>query len=174
MKKLKGIYLASYKAYHPGYNIIYQDINGLRDIGGDMLNIELSEYDFVIATPPCNYWSRANYRREYSLYSQKTKHLLPGIIDKLKDYKKPFIIENVINKPLFYKNNVLPQNNICVYYIGRHIYFTNILFNTYINQEKENIQYLSSSDRQGNNNVFYVIDRFLKCIHNDDYININN
>lgn len=32
---MKIIYLAAYKAEHPNWNIIYQDINGKRDIGGD-------------------------------------------------------------------------------------------------------------------------------------------
>lgn len=31
---MRGIYLASYKAYHPKYNIVYQDINGKRDVAG--------------------------------------------------------------------------------------------------------------------------------------------
>ena len=31
---MKGIYLGSYKAYHPHFNLVYQDINGKRDRGG--------------------------------------------------------------------------------------------------------------------------------------------
>ena len=74
---MKGIYLAAFRARHPNYNIIYQDINPRCkcDLVGDMLDVNLTEYDFIIATPPCNYWSRANYRREVSEYSRKTKHL---------------------------------------------------------------------------------------------------
>lgn len=74
---MKIIYLAAFKAHHPNWNMVYQDINGKRDIAGDMLEIDLTPYDVIIATPPCNYYSRANYRRETSEYSQKTKHLLP-------------------------------------------------------------------------------------------------
>lgn len=52
---MKGIYLASFTALHPNYDIIYQDINGKRDLGGDMMDIirskELGNYDFIIATP---------------------------------------------------------------------------------------------------------------------------
>ena len=73
---MKGIYLASYKANHPNHDIVYQDINGERDIDGDMMEIDLTPYDFIIATPPCNWWSRANYRRNTSLYALTTKHLL--------------------------------------------------------------------------------------------------
>lgn len=98
---MKGIYLGAYKALHESYDIDYQDINGLRDIGGDMLTINLEKYDFIIATPPCNWWSRANYRRETSEYSIRTKLLLPCILFKLTLLGKPFIIENVLNKNNF-------------------------------------------------------------------------
>ena len=40
---MKGIYLAAYKANHPNYNIDYQDINGKRDIDGDMLTVNRSK-----------------------------------------------------------------------------------------------------------------------------------
>ena len=97
---MKGIYLASFKAYHPNYDLAYQDINGKRDIGGDMMDIDLTPYDFIIATPPCNWYSKANYRRNVSEYALKTKHLLPDIIAKLYQLGKPFIVENVQNKSL--------------------------------------------------------------------------
>ena len=95
---MKGIYLAAFRAEHPNYNIIYQDINGKRDIGGDMMEVDLTSYDFNIATPPCNWWSKANYRRDRSPYALQTKHLLPDIIKKLCEQDKPFIVENVRNK----------------------------------------------------------------------------
>ena len=97
-RNVKGIYLASFKALHSTHDIIYQDINGQRDIGGDMLEVDLSKYDFIIATPPCNYWSRANYRRDSSEYALKTKHLLIDILNKLVKQNKPFIVENVKKK----------------------------------------------------------------------------
>lgn len=92
---MKGIYLPSYKALHPNHDIVYQDINGERDIGGDMLEVDLSPYDYIIATPPCNWWSRANYRRNSYEYALKTKHLLIDILHKLCNQSKPFIVENV-------------------------------------------------------------------------------
>ena len=79
---MKVLYLAAFKANHPNWNITYQDINGNRDIDGDMMDVDLNPYDVIIATPPCNYYSRANYRRETSDYSQATKHLLPSILKK--------------------------------------------------------------------------------------------
>ena len=124
---MKGIYLASYKALHEEHNIIYQDINGERDLDGDMLDIDLSNYDYIIATPPCNYWSRANYRRERSDYALKTKHLLPCILNKLIQLNKPFIVENVRNDNLFSKYGLL-KLPLYIYKIGRHTYWTNIKF----------------------------------------------
>ena len=41
---MKGIYLAAGKAEHSNYNIVYQDITGDRDIGGDMMEVDLSCY----------------------------------------------------------------------------------------------------------------------------------
>src|SRR5690554_4484282 len=123
---MKIIYLASHTAILKYDNVIYQDINGKRDLGGDMLDIDLSDYDILVATPPCNYYSRANYRRDISDYSLKTKHLLPDIIKKFIKTKKPFIVENVINKKLM--KHIINSLPIDVYYIeyGRHSYFTNI------------------------------------------------
>ena len=44
---MKGIYLASYRALHKGHDIVYQDINGLRDVAGDMLDIDVSPFGSV-------------------------------------------------------------------------------------------------------------------------------
>jgi hypothetical protein len=174
--EMKGIYLGAFKAYHPKYNIVYQDINGKRDLSGDMMEIDLSTYDYVIATPPCNYYSRANYRRYVSDYSLKTKHLLPSILKKLSKIGKPYIVENVINYPLmkeFYDVDF-------VYQCGRHTYWTNVPFNPMnILQLKEfNYKviksgknkgrigdYTPSSKRQGGQNVHNVIEYWLQVVH---------
>lgn len=133
---MKGIYLAAYKAKHDGHDIVYQDINGKRDIGGDMLEVDLTPYDYIIATPPCNYWSRANYRRETSEYSQKTKHLLPSILDKLVALGKPFIVENVRNARMFTKAGLFNKACFIIEY-GRHTYWTNVMIDfTGIPQKK--------------------------------------
>ena len=68
---MRGIYLAACKARHPNYNIIYQDIDSKYkcDIGGDMLEVSLDEFDYIIATPPCNFWSRANPYYLKSIYA---------------------------------------------------------------------------------------------------------
>ena len=158
---MKIIYLASHEAYHPNYDIDYQDITGKRDISGDMMQVDLTPYDVIIATPPCNYYSRANYRRETSDYSQKTKHLLPSILKKLKQLDKPYIVENVINYPLmkeFYDQDF-------VYVHGRHTYWTNIPFNpSLIKQTYENVEYTKKHLRQGGHNVHNVIEYWLEVV----------
>lgn len=167
----KGIYLGAYKANHPNYNIVYQDINGQRDLAGDMLSIDLEPYDFIIATPPCNWWSNAFRKiKTMSQYAEDTKHLLPFIIDILIDLDKPFIVENVRNKPLFKKHG-LYDKDCFIYHYGRHTYWTNIIFNPIgINQVSDNINNLSSKDRQGGINVHNVIEYWLsnlKGINNE-------
>ena len=97
----KGIYLCSFKARFPGLDIVYNDIdpNTKADIIGDAMHVDLRKFSFVLASPPCNYWSRANNACETSAYAQKTKHLLPSMLSKLAQSGKPFILENVRNRP---------------------------------------------------------------------------
>lgn len=173
---MKGIYLAACKARHEGYDITYQDIDKKYncDLEGDMLEIDLNNYDYIIATPPCNYYSRANYRRNSSYYSQLTKHLLPSILEKLGKYyyDKPFIVENVRSDRLFnlegiYK--ICETYNINIYFVGRHTYFTNQFINLTCPQHFD-FAYggkLVNNDgyRQGGSNVKTVIDIFLEFIH---------
>ena len=128
---MKGIYLAACKARHLKHNIIYQDIDPKYkcDIGGDMLKVKLNDYDYIIATPPCNWWSKANPYYKTSKYALETKHLLPCIIKKLSKQNKPFIIENVKNKKRFKENGIFDliiDNNLYYCFIGRHIYISNI------------------------------------------------
>ena len=180
---MKGIYLGSYTAYHPNHFIIYQDINGKRDLPGDMMFVDLSQYDYIIATPPCNYWSRANYRRETSKYSQETKHLLPGILTKLVGIHKPFIIENVRNDKMFKKYHLFDYLSVYVYRIGRHTYWTNIncdeIFKNIVQKPKVEIkngkrywyssQHLPRNQRQGGNEVHEVIETWLNYIERELY-----
>lgn len=166
---MRGIYLASFRASHPNYDIVYQDINGKRDIGGDMMEVDLTPYDFIIATPPCNYYSRANYRRETSAYAQATKHLLPSILKKLCKQEKPFIVENVRNKRIFTEMH-LYEFPCFIYEIGRHTYWTNVFLNYQdieqtLNFHKHGV-FLTDIDgnRQGGENVHKVIEVFLETI----------
>lgn len=169
---MKVVYLGACRAYHPNYDIDYNDVVlGYHiNLVGDMLKVDLSKYDVLIATPPCNYYSRANWRRNSSYYALSTKHLLPGVLFRfMQNYNKPFIIENVRNWSMFKKCGIIDfcnKNGIFIYEYGRHTYFTNILLNlSCIDQIKDNIQYTSNcktSYREGGYNVHQVIEYFLK------------
>lgn len=180
---MKGIYLGAFRANHPNYNIDYQDINGKRDIGGDMLEIDLSNYDYIIATPPCNYWSVARGNR-CSQYSLDTKHLLPDIINKLiklnlerkQELRIPFIVENVKNKKRFMENGILPEDRCYVKVIGRHTYWTNINFDEANIEQRQDFKHhgkvikyddMKDLSHQGGYNVYNVIERFLETIHKE-------
>lgn len=167
---MKGIYLAAHTAKHENRNIIYQDITGERDIAGDMLEIELKEYDYIIATPPCNYWSRARGNKEPSKYAKETKHLLPEILKKLRNQNKPYIVENVRSYPKFKKEGILDMADY-VYFVGRHTYWTNIPFNpTGIKQiyDFKGRGLRLHENTQGGINVKKVIDFWIDNIYNEN------
>ena len=159
---MKGIYLASKEHRIKNVNMDYNDIENYEGINkpGDMLKINIEEYDYVIATPPCNYYSRANYRRETSKIAQKTKHLLPGILKKLENYNKPFIVENVLNSRL------LPKTNYYEFEFGQHHYYTNVFMLIYDKSfaKKQNKQNKSYGKRDNNENVDLIIKLFLETI----------
>ena len=143
-----------------------------------MLTIDLEPYDFIIATPPCNWWSRANYRRDSSLYALSTKLLLPCILFKLETIGKPFIVENVKNDKQFKKYRLFDFPCMYIYKIGRHTYWSNVKFDVsdiiqtpkvdYKNGKKRwlSSQHLARKDRQGGEEVHQVIERFLEVVHN--------
>lgn len=90
---MKGIYLFANRARHENHDIIYNGVEKKYncDITADALTLQLSEYDFIIATPPCNWWSRANHKRNTSPYALATKNLLPKTIEHLATQGKPFL-----------------------------------------------------------------------------------
>lgn len=174
MKKLKGIYLAACKARHPNYDIVYQDIDSKWkcDLSGDMLEVDLSDYDFIIATPPCNWWSKANPYYKTSKYALDTKHLLPDTIKKLSVLNKPFIIENVKNIKRYKENGIFDlcdEFNLNFYVIGRHVYFTNISCDLNCPQQQDfkygGVRVNNDGYNQGGTNVFNVFEIWLKKIH---------
>lgn len=124
----KVIYLASGKAQLKYSNVVYNDYIENRDLKCDMMSVNLDDYDILIATPPCNFYSRARGNNRPSEYALTTKHLLPDIIDKFIATGKPFIVENVRNGPLFKKLG-LYDKNCFIYKHGRHTYWTNVFIN---------------------------------------------
>lgn len=164
---MKVIYLAAGNDKLDYDNIVYQDLIIERDLGGCMLEVDLSDYEILIATPPCNYWSRANYRRETSEYAQKTKHLLPEIINKFLATGKPFIVENVRNLPLFDKNNLMNIEGVKVFCLGRHTYWTNINISDILMKvelPEKNIQNITPSKRQGGSDITQLFNLFIEKI----------
>lgn len=158
MKKV--LYLAAGKGKLTYPNVVYQDKFIKRDLGGDMLEVDLTGYDLIVASPPCNFYSRANYRRYTSKYSQETKHLLPETIKMLENLKIPVIVENVRNPNLL--KDIIANTKLFYYEYGRHVYFTNRIFSFVgIHQELDNIQAKSVIDRQGGNNVNNVFNEFI-------------
>ena len=160
---MKGVYLCARKHRIPGYLIDYNDIEYYPGITllGDCRNIDVSQYDFIIATPPCNYYSRANYRRDVSTVAQSTKDLLPYCIDICQRSGKPFIIENVCNSSL------LPKADCYEFDFGQHHFYTNVfmLVPHKSFSVKQNKAYVCRNKRDGNYNVDLIIKLFLEVIY---------
>jgi len=166
-----GIYLAANKARHNNYNIIYQDIDKKYncELAGDMLEINLDNYDFIIATPPCNWWSKANPYYWYSEYALKTRHLLPLILIKLSKSGKPYIVECVKNMKRYKENHIFricDKFNIKYQVVGRHIYFTNNIIDLSCEQIQDfkfgGIRINNDGYNQGGTNVYNVIEKWLE------------
>lgn len=171
---MKGIYLAACKARHPKWDIVYQDIDKKFDcdIGGDMLDVDLSLYDFIIATPPCNWYSKSNPYYFESEYALKTMPLLPLILLKLIKLGKPFIVENVRNDVKIAAIGIFKlceKYNVYVKYVGRHTYFTNIFCDLTVIQHQDFInggkRINNDGYNQGGSNVHEVIEAWLTVIH---------
>lgn len=178
---MKGIYLCSYRGFlteaccHMTYNDIKKIKTDLPFIQGDCMTIDLTPYDFIIATPPCNFWSHSNNSYLTSEYALATKHLLPDLIVKLAELGKPFLIENVINFVRYEKYGVLDlikKYDLNVYEIGRHIYITNIFLN-YIPEIAPccHIKNKSRNQRQGSGGVREVCEAFIESIIDDWFDN---
>lgn len=166
MNNLTGIYLAAGRADLGVSNLDYQDKFRERDIAGCMLECDLSLYDYVIATPPCNYWSKANYQRYNSQYALDTMHLLPGILRKLQHENKPFIVENVRNAEMFRRAGLfnLP---LFVFFVGRHTFWTNTLFsyNSWNLQKPKIIRNRSKLQRQGDRYLDEILINFIQSLN---------
>jgi site-specific DNA-cytosine methylase len=164
MKKI--LYLASGNAtINTKHKVIYNDYNIQRDIKDDMLNVHLNGYDMIIATPPCNYYSRANWKRERSEYALSTKHLLPSIIKRLEKLDIPILIENVRNPGLM--KDIINNTNLFYVPYGRHSYFVNRFVDfTNIPQKRISIYKFPYSKygngRQGDSDINEIIDYYIK------------
>ncbi len=170
MFRAKGIYLCAFRARFPQLDMDYNDIDPKTGCGiiGDAMRCDLRKYDYILASPPCNYWSKANITYLTSEYSQKTKHLLPAMLALLGHTGKPFILENVRNSPRFKRHNVwniAGKYGLFSYEVNRHTYFTNMMFNPWLPKMtdfKENgIRLRSVKDGQGGGQVEAVFLQWL-------------
>lgn len=78
---MKILYGCCYKADLEMPNITYVDIipgliksNNCNYVCNDIRNIDFTQFDILLLTPPCNYYSRCNYRRNTSKYAHKQKN----------------------------------------------------------------------------------------------------
>lgn len=172
---MKVLYLAAGKAVLKYNNVIYNDLIIKRDLQCDMLDVDINDYDLIFATPPCNFWSRANCNIN-SNYSQKTKHLLPDILKRLSNSNKLYVIENVINKKRMRENGVFDIKGDWLYFeYGRHCYFTNIVMFMGIIQNVSQVQDFKyggkfinkGDDRQGGSNVNNVFNAIIDYLYNN-------
>lgn len=124
----------------------------------------LSSFDGWIFTPPCNYYSRANWRRETSKIAQETKDILPLCLQFCIDGSStvPFLIENVQNAPIF--KDWYPSYQ---FVLGGHTFWSNVLnASDFLGYElpKQNKQYVCRNKRDNNFVVDLVINVFLKKV----------
>ncbi len=166
---MKIIYLASgyAKLQEPG--VTYNDLIVPRENRQDMLEVDLNEYDILIATPPCNFYSYARGSKRPSEYALNTAHLLVDIIIKFYYTGKPFIVENVTNKTsMGFIWAMCSDLGLYRFKHARHTYITNIKFDvSEVPKEfdfKKGGYFINTfSDRQGGNQVSAIIDCFIKA-----------
>lgn len=89
--------------HRAGYDVVGVDIAAQPNypfefIQGDALNADLSGFDFVWASPPCQRSSRMTGCRPG--LRDKYPQLIPEMRAKLKAWGGPWIIENVVGAPL--------------------------------------------------------------------------
>lgn len=173
-----GVYLGCGIARHPDYKIDYVDTDKAvhPTYCMKMEDVDLSEYDFYICTPPCNFWSHATSEETCSAYALETKHLLEWAIETLSKTGKHFIIENVKNKPRMEKYGIFSlarKYGLYVQEVGRHTYFTNDMIDLTCAQSKDfkkgGIRLQSKRKTQGGANVHKVIEKWIWDIMPDAY-----
>ena len=172
---MKGIYLFACRARHENYDLDYNDVDGKYgcNITGDAMKVSLKPYDFIVASPPCNWWSKANPYYKTSQYALNTKHLLPDIINKLGKQDKPFIIENVKNKKRMLENGIFDliiKYDLCYQFVGRHIYISNVIIDLDCPQHQDFVyggkRVNNDGYNQGGSNVHIVIEKWLENVKN--------
>lgn len=93
---------ASMGLHQAGFEVTGVDINPqprypFKFIQGDALEADLSRYDFVWASPPCQRYTMA---QNAAKNADAHPDLVPPMREKLEAWGGPFIIENVVGAPL--------------------------------------------------------------------------
>lgn len=163
---MKGVYLCAREHRILGYDIDYNDVVPYEGINlyCSCEDVDLTKYDFIIATPPCNYWSHANFRRDTSIVALNTKKLLPYCLKACLQSGKLFIVENVCNEPLMKEHFGDLYNQCWCFQFGNHTFWSNIFFFVPNDEEAkyQNKQNVTRSKRDNNFNVDLIIKCFLK------------
>ena len=163
----KVIYLAAGYAKLQYENVTYNDLIVPRENRQNMLDVNLTPYDILLATPPCNFYSYARGSNPPSKYALETAHLLLEIIIKFYKTGKPFIVENVSNKnSLDFIWALSTELGLYRFKYSRHTYITNCYFDVrsaqkYFDFIKERNPYF---DKQGGFQVSEVLDLFIKSV----------
>lgn len=177
---MKILYGCCYKADLDLPNITYVDVlpnlkksNNCVYIQQDIRDLDFNQFDIILCSPPCNYYSRANYRRNESEYALRTKDLLPLCINRAYLTHKPFIVENVRSPKLFSQLDI--PADIFIYVYGRHTYFTNVMIDFSNIPQRQDfiaggklINYHDPSGREGGFNVNNVFKYFLSYVLKKD------
>ena len=138
------------------------DVRDLIDKQKDWL---ITNFDGLIFTPPCNYYSRANWRRNTSKVALETKDILPSVLNFVHIQGMPFLVENVQNAPVF--KDWYPYTQFT---LGGHTFWSNVVDRSdFIGYEcpKQNKQFVNRNKRDGNDVVNHVICIFLQKLYLD-------
>ena len=93
---------ASMGLHRAGFDVVGVDLFDqpkypFKFIKADALDFDITGYDFVWASPPCQAFTAYKRRKDHVKYSP---NLIPKIREKLIANRKPFVIENVQGAPL--------------------------------------------------------------------------
>lgn len=134
----------------------------IRKIINDHWDWLVHSFDAFLFTPPCNYYSRANWRRETSKVALETKDLLPLCLNFAVLCGKPFIVENVQNSTLL--KDLFPTYQFT---LGGHTFWSNVLkADDFVGvvPPKQNKQNVNREKRDDNWIVDYVLTKFTEKV----------
>lgn len=109
-----------------GFHVAGVDINpqprycGDRFIQGDALGVDLSGYDFIWASPPCQKYSAGAARWGTS---EDHPHMIPAVRDRLIESGTPYVIENIVPASEFLRDPIMLCGTMFSLGVFRHRLF---------------------------------------------------